>query len=288
MTLPQKENTDILAIRSLRYIVLICTLYLFISASMDILMHLPIPFILFFYTTMMLFITLFYLLLANNKISDKNSGHLLFIGLFAVAAIILLATHYSAFRFGFHQRTSPEAQILRSFPLLIIVVVVVAWFYTRAHILGFCISIAAVQLIQNTYFHGFDRFALFHFTVVTIGQTSIILVLGLILERMVHSNRQQQNELRRINSRLVRQANTQQQLAISQERNRMARELHDTLAHTLSGLTVQLETVKAYWDVDLPTANKMLEQSLQTARNGLQETRRSLKSLRAAHWRTWD
>ncbi len=102
-----------------------------------------------------------------------------------------------------------------------------------------------------------------------------------MLERMIRNNRQQQNELNRINNQLIRQANTQRQLAISQERNRMGRELHDTLAHTLSGLTVQLETVKAYWEIDRSTASDMLEQSLSTARNGLNETRRSLQALRA-------
>ena len=36
--------------------------------------------------------------------------------------------------------------------------------------------------------------------------------------------------------------------------NRMSRELHDTVVHTLSGLSVQLETTKAYWQVDPDTA----------------------------------
>jgi signal transduction histidine kinase len=62
----------------------------------------------------------------------------------------------------------------------------------------------------------------------------------------------------------------------------MARELHDTLAHTLSGLTVQLETVKAYWQVDATAAQAMLDKSLEATRSGLQETRRALKSLRAS------
>jgi two-component system sensor histidine kinase UhpB len=62
----------------------------------------------------------------------------------------------------------------------------------------------------------------------------------------------------------------------------MARELHDTLAHTLSGLSVQLETVKAYWDVDPTTAQRLLDKSLAATRDGLQETRRALKSLRAS------
>jgi len=61
----------------------------------------------------------------------------------------------------------------------------------------------------------------------------------------------------------------------------MSRELHDTVVHTLSGLSVQLETTKAYWEVDPQTAQGLLEQSLEATRSGLQETRRAIKSLRA-------
>ena len=81
----------------------------------------------------------------------------------------------------------------------------------------------------------------------------------------------------------------QVQLATSRERNRLARELHDTLAHTLSGLSVQLETIKAYWDVDSQMARSSLDKSLEVAHSGLEETRRALKALRASpFWKIWD
>jgi signal transduction histidine kinase len=81
---------------------------------------------------------------------------------------------------------------------------------------------------------------------------------------------------------LTQYASTLEQLATSRERNRLALELHDTLAHTLSGLSVQLETIKAYWDIDKPTAKALLEKSMKATHSGLEETRRALKSLRAS------
>jgi signal transduction histidine kinase len=84
------------------------------------------------------------------------------------------------------------------------------------------------------------------------------------------------------NAQLVNYAATLEELTVSRERNRMARELHDTLAHTLSGVAVQLETAKAYWDVDPPAARSLLDKSLDTTRAGLVETRRALKALRAS------
>jgi len=77
-------------------------------------------------------------------------------------------------------------------------------------------------------------------------------------------------------------ASTLEELATSRERNRLARELHDTLAHSLSATAVQLEAVKALWDEDPDRAKEMLDQSLRAARDGLGEARRAIQALRAS------
>jgi signal transduction histidine kinase len=281
MAVPHQEKRDILAPKTLRFFTLICVLYLIMSAIIDIRTHLPIPFYLLNYITLLAFMAFIYILLSQKKINHENTGLFLFILLSAATTLILILSNYAAFRFGLIPMTSPESQAIKVFPILALTLIVITWFYPRRHILVFCAIILATQIIHNFWIHGFHRFEFFHAGVVAISQTAMFLILGLMLEMMLRNIRQQRNELSYMNSRLIRQATAQRQLTISQERNRMARELHDTLAHTLSGLTVQLETVKAYWDVDLSTANDMLEQSLSTARNGLNETRRSLQALRA-------
>jgi len=70
-------------------------------------------------------------------------------------------------------------------------------------------------------------------------------------------------------------------LAISRERNRLAHELHDTLAHSLSGVAVQLEAIDTILDTNPDEAKALLQQSLATTRSGLNETRRALRALRA-------
>jgi signal transduction histidine kinase len=117
---------------------------------------------------------------------------------------------------------------------------------------------------------------------ITVIQTLSFLVIGYFINTLMTQLRDQQESLEQANTQLVHYASTLEHLTISRERNRLARELHDTLAHTLSGLTVQLETVKAYWDVDATAAQTMLDRSLEATRSGLQETRRALKSLRAS------
>jgi signal transduction histidine kinase len=84
------------------------------------------------------------------------------------------------------------------------------------------------------------------------------------------------------NRRLQRYADTLEELAISRERNRLARELHDTLAHSLSAVTVQLEAVRSLWLLDPEAAQALLDKADETARSGLTEARRALQALRAS------
>ena len=92
---------------------------------------------------------------------------------------------------------------------------------------------------------------------------------------------EQHRRLAEANERLAQYASTLEQLTISRERNRMARELHDVLAHTMSGVAVELEGVRAKLRVDPDYAEVLLCQSLQAVREGLTETRRALQALRA-------
>jgi signal transduction histidine kinase len=103
-----------------------------------------------------------------------------------------------------------------------------------------------------------------------------------VLVRIVSQMRQQRVELQEANRKLVLYANTLEQLTESRERNRIARELHDTLTHTLSSVAVQLEGVKSLWESDPETSRSMLEQSLAVTRSGLTETRKAIQALRAS------
>src|SRR5512146_2084666 len=70
----------------------------------------------------------------------------------------------------------------------------------------------------------------------------------------------------------------------SEERNRLAREIHDTLAQGLTGITLQLETAEALLEggVDPRQAAQAIHQALTLAQANLEEARRSVLDLRAA------
>lgn len=108
------------------------------------------------------------------------------------------------------------------------------------------------------------------------------LILGLVITSLVNAQREQRKKLAEANRALVSHANVLEQLATSRERNRLSRELHDTVAHTLSGLTVQLQAFQTAWNEFPDRAAKIVEEMIQATRSGLDETRRTLKNLRAA------
>ncbi|HYF63375.1 MAG TPA: sensor histidine kinase, partial [Herpetosiphonaceae bacterium] len=116
----------------------------------------------------------------------------------------------------------------------------------------------------------------------SVGQTIAYMVVGYSMCLFMGRLRAQSQALQHANAQLRRHASTLESLTISRERNRLARELHDTLAHRLSSLAVQLETTKAYLHVDLEVVEELIETTLASARGGLDETRRALQALRAS------
>lgn len=82
-------------------------------------------------------------------------------------------------------------------------------------------------------------------------------------------------------NQLLREYSVQaEELAITRERNRLAREIHDSLGHFLTVINVQLQAAQAVLDTDPARARSALEKSQMLAQDGLQEVRRSVTALR--------
>jgi signal transduction histidine kinase len=98
---------------------------------------------------------------------------------------------------------------------------------------------------------------------------------------LVTALRADHQRLAAANRQLAQRAATAEQLAESRERNRLARELHDTLAHSLTGLSVQLKALETLLVHDPARAHVQLLETQGTVRTGLQEVRRAIQALRA-------
>jgi len=71
-----------------------------------------------------------------------------------------------------------------------------------------------------------------------------------------------------------------QEMAVISERNRMAREIHDTLAQGFTGIVLQLEAAEQTLMEDTARSQEHLNKARQLARDSLNEARRSVWDLR--------
>ncbi len=94
------------------------------------------------------------------------------------------------------------------------------------------------------------------------------------------SERRQRERANLLVAQLAQARRREAEAVIQAERARMARDLHDLLAHTLSGLTVQLEAARVL-AADSPEALRTrIETAQRLARSGLQEARGAVGALR--------
>jgi signal transduction histidine kinase len=163
---------------------------------------------------------------------------------------------------------------------VIIPFLVIAWQYPFRYVLIFALGLALLEVIAPLLFARADvTWAILQFS---IQRTVVFTAIGYLVSQLVASQRQQHAALVLANAQLTQYALTQEQLAISRERNRLARDLHDTLAHYMSGLVLELEGTRLLWDADRAQARTTLDNAVSTARTGLTETRRALRALRAS------
>lgn len=72
-----------------------------------------------------------------------------------------------------------------------------------------------------------------------------------------------------------------EELATLEERNRIARDIHDSLGHALVALNIQMETALALWHQDPERAFTTLVEAKQLGSDALQATRQSVSAIRA-------
>lgn len=87
-------------------------------------------------------------------------------------------------------------------------------------------------------------------------------------------------QLEEANKQLAAYATQAEELAISNERNRIAREIHDNLGHYLTVVHVQIEAAKSVMDHDPVRAQDALSKALTLTEEGLQGVRQSISALR--------
>lgn len=107
--------------------------------------------------------------------------------------------------------------------------------------------------------------------------TTVLVILVITYSRYLQDER---DKTARLYAELQRYAQQVRELSVTAERNRLAREIHDTVGHSLTGLVMELEMCRRVLDRDTAQVALMLEEIREHARNGLVNVRRVVDALR--------
>lgn len=88
------------------------------------------------------------------------------------------------------------------------------------------------------------------------------------------------SELKMANIQLEDYTQTMEENAKMKERNRLAREIHDILGHSLTSIIIGLEACVSIIGFEPETAKKQLDKILELSRKGLDDVRRSVRELK--------
>lgn len=100
-------------------------------------------------------------------------------------------------------------------------------------------------------------------------------------ERLLADLQDEHRRLEAAHAQLAQHAQDMAELAASEERNRIAREIHDVLAHALTVIIVQAEAAAVRLRTDPPGAADQVRTVAGLARQALQEARLSVAAIRA-------
>lgn len=102
-----------------------------------------------------------------------------------------------------------------------------------------------------------------------------------LLVNALLSERQSREQMAIANQQLRQYALRVETLAMEQERNRIARDIHDSLGHSLTALNLQLEGALKLWQINPSQAQTFLREAKQMGSMALQEVRQSVSAMRA-------
>ncbi len=87
-------------------------------------------------------------------------------------------------------------------------------------------------------------------------------------------------ELEESHSLLTAYAGQVAELSTAMERTRVARDIHDSLGHHLTAISIQLEKASVFRDLDRAAADRALSDARWSARRALEEVRQAVRALR--------
>lgn len=112
----------------------------------------------------------------------------------------------------------------------------------------------------------------------------VVVFLQLLVDAVL-SERESREELAQANAQLRQYALRIEDIATLQERNRIAREIHDSLGHSLTVFNLHLEAALRLLESNPTEAKEFISEAKQLGATALKDVRQSVATLRSDIWR---
>ncbi len=181
----------------------------------------------------------------------------------AIAVSIALSWIHPAFlmiTFSFYGLTFSVLAVSWAIPLIVLLSLALAW-----RIAGFYGGLTT------------SSFPIFIYFLISAAFT---ILLGLFINNIVQQNRQKQRMIDDLEQAHHSLAQAERQAGMLEERQRLAGEIHDTLAQGLTSIVMHLEAADAALEKNPGAVRQHIDRARQTARQSLAEARRTLWALR--------
>ena len=172
-------------------------------------------------------------------------------------------------------------------PFLYLVVLFLAcWYFGELVSSALAVLVWIVYFVKHTYYNPewlSDKIELHYLVLFTVGIVLVITLARVVTKEKISRARAEEllAELETSHQQLKEYSEQVAELAATKERNRLARDIHDTLGHYLTVINVQLEKAQAFRDKKPQGADQAVSDAKRLAREALQEVRQSVGVLRA-------
>lgn len=119
--------------------------------------------------------------------------------------------------------------------------------------------------------------------ILRLGKVIFFYVMGILLledKKSIVKNRELLSELKDSNKKITEYASKIADTVAVEERNRLARDIHDSIGHYLTATNIQLAKAKAFFSIDPDASLKAIENAQKASKEAMEDVRDSVRSLK--------
>jgi signal transduction histidine kinase len=208
---------------------------------------------------------------ARSFIQADGTGY--FISFFADIALVYILEFNSRLLINY---------FLHSFYIIILLEAALTLGLRRGAVIGaFAVIISLIKYIYLIYYKfNFSNVSQLAFFLMV--NTLILVIAGFAQHNKEERERKEMlyRELLDTHKELKQSTDEVNRLTIVEERNRIARDIHDTLGHNMTALIMQLQMAEHLIREDIPKAERLLVDAVKTAKDSLSGIREVVETLR--------